>query len=434
VPEVSQRSPAPHGLLGLTTRLSFIDQALVSGGNFAAGILMARAFGLYEFGRFTLVWMAVEFLMSLHAVTVIQPMLYIGPKEAESDHDKYFGAVAAQQAIFCLITAGLAGVTALLAGMLFAEPVVSALAAPLFASVATYQLHNFFRRYLFVREQPVKALLVDVTRFGLQITATFALLFRDDPAEASAGLWIIAGACTLSTIVGACNFGKRVWDGRFFRDTMAHHWEFSKWLLPSAVMHWLTSQAYILVCGIVLGAAATGSLRAALGLTGVLNILVQALDSFAPAQASRAFHRGGRAELLEYIVRLAVLLGVLTTVTVIALNLAPGRTISLIYGKQYEEAGYLVRWLCAPTVFYIVAVILTIWAATMERTRLIFRSYLAATIFTVVAAYPLALLGGLPGIVGTWLGVEIVRAAVLLRDLQARTAESRVVVIPRREY
>jgi O-antigen/teichoic acid export membrane protein len=378
--------------------------------------------------------MAIEFLMSLHAVTVIQPMLYIAPQQAGSDRDKYFAAVAAQQAIFCLVTAGLAGGTALLAGMLFAQPAVSALAAPLFASVAAYQLNNFFRRYLFVREQPAKALLVDVTRFAVQLTATFALLFRDHPAEASAGLWIVAGACTLSTIVGACHFGKRVWDGRFFRDTMAHHWEFSKWLLPSAVMHWLTSQAYVLMCGIVLGAAATGSLRAALGLTGVLNILVQALDSFAPAQASQAFYRGGRAELLDYIVRLAVLLGVLTTVTVIALNLAPETAIRLIYGKQYEEAGDLVRWLCAPAVFYTAVVILTIWAAAMERTRLIFRSYLAATIFTAVAAYPLTLLGGFPGIVGIWLGVEIIRAAVLLRGLQARTAESSAAAIPRREY
>jgi hypothetical protein len=54
--------------------LSFIDQALVSGGNFTAGILMARAFGLYEFGRFTLIWMGVEFLMSLQFVSVLQPI------------------------------------------------------------------------------------------------------------------------------------------------------------------------------------------------------------------------------------------------------------------------------------------------------------------------------------------------------------------------
>ena len=50
-----KRSNSSSRFLDLTTNLSFIDQALVSGGNFLAGILMARAFGLFEFGRFTLV-------------------------------------------------------------------------------------------------------------------------------------------------------------------------------------------------------------------------------------------------------------------------------------------------------------------------------------------------------------------------------------------
>ena len=427
---MKQRSKATLALLGVTTRLSFIDQALVSGGNFTAGILMARAFGLYQFGRFTLIWMAVEFLMSLHFVTVLQPMLNIGPKQAEADGDKYFGSVAAQQVLSCLIMGTLASLAAPLAGSLFAEPAVTNLAAPLFACVTTYQLHNFFRRYLFLRERPVRALLVDMTRFGVQLAVTFALIFRDDPPEASAGLWIIAGACGLSSTVGACSFGKFTWDSRFFGSVMAQHWRFSKWLIPSALMHWLTSQAYVLMCGIVLGAAMTGSLRAAMGLTGVLNILVQALDSFAPAQASRAFHRGGRAELLDYVVRLAVLLGALTTATVIALNMAPELAIRLVYGQQYEGVGYLVRWLCAPAVFYIAAVVLTIWAAAMERTQLIFRSYLAATIFTVVAAYPLAHFGGLGGILGTWLVVEIIRVAVLFRGLHTKRVAAGEAIVP----
>ena len=89
-------------LLSLTTNFSFIDQALVSGGNFVAGILMARAFGLYEFGRFTLVWMVVEFLMSLQFALVLQPMLNIGPKQTEFERTRYFPAVAAQHLLTAL--------------------------------------------------------------------------------------------------------------------------------------------------------------------------------------------------------------------------------------------------------------------------------------------------------------------------------------------
>ena len=127
--------------------------------------------------------------------------------------------------------------------------------------------------------------------------------------EASTGVWIIALACTVSTVLGACSFGKFVWDAAVFRQVIAKHWEFSKWLLPSAVMFWLTSQVYVLMSGLVLGAATTGALRAAMGITGVLNIILQALDNFAPARASRAFHEGGRVATGYFLVRLAGLMG-----------------------------------------------------------------------------------------------------------------------------
>src|SRR5882724_12850772 len=64
---------------------AFLDQLLVSSSNFLTGILLARAFGIFEFGRFALAWMFVEFIGSLQAAAIIQPMLNIGPKQAEAD-------------------------------------------------------------------------------------------------------------------------------------------------------------------------------------------------------------------------------------------------------------------------------------------------------------------------------------------------------------
>jgi O-antigen/teichoic acid export membrane protein len=178
--------------------------------------------------------------------------------------------------------------------------------------------------------------------------------------------------------------------------------------------------------GLVLGAAATGALRAAMGIIGVLNIIVQALDNFAPARASGAFYEGGRVQLVHFLVRLAGLMGVLTLGTVVVLNVAPELAVRLLYGEKYEGLGYLVRWLCAPAVLYSAAVILTIAAAAMERTLLIFQSYVAATAFTLVAAYPLAYYAGLPGIIATWIVVECIRIGVLLAGLQRETLLARL--------
>ncbi len=396
---------------------AFVDQVMVSGANFVGGILLARAFGLYEFGRFALAWMVVECAASLQFAALLQPMLNIGPKQASDERERYFHAVAAQQGLAALLLGVLAWLGAMLAGGLLHDPALAELGAPLCAAVITYQLYNFFRRYFFLRERPLQALLNDLLRFAIQLSATLVLPFYWRDATASSGLLIIAGACAASAALGAGVFGSIGWNAAIFRRVVARHWEFSKWLLPSAVMFWMTSQAFLVLSGLVLGAAVTGGLKAAVSITGLLNILLLSLDNFAPAQASRAFHVGGHAELKRYIVRLAILTGLLMAVAVAVLNLAPDFVVRLLYGEKYEGIGYLVRWFCAPAAVYGIGSVLIIWAAAMEWTRLIFLSYAAAAIFTIAAAYPLTRTAGIAGVVAGSLLVECIRVMVLLIGL-----------------
>jgi O-antigen/teichoic acid export membrane protein len=400
-----------------TMNFAFVDQVMVSGANFAAGILLARAFGIYEFGRFALAWMFVEFVGSLQFAAIIQPMLNIGPKQAEKDVDHYYHAVVAQQGALCALLGILVWSGVTLVGWLFADPEVDRLAVPLCAAIITYQLHNFFRRYFFARDRAFAALCNDVLRYAAQIAATVALPFVWPGATAAAGIWIVAAACATSAVQGTLLFGRLGWNTAVFRSVFARHWKFSKWLLPSALMFWMTSQGFMVMSGFVLGAAVTGALKAAISVTGVLNILLLALDNFAPVQAARALHLRGPAELRRYIARLAFLTGTLTAATVAVLNIFPEYIVHLLYGEQYEGVDVLVRWLCAPAAVYGISTVLGIWAAAIEWTRAIFVSYAVAIIFTVVAAYPLTLYGGVVGVVLGSLLVETIRFAVLLVPL-----------------
>jgi O-antigen/teichoic acid export membrane protein len=396
---------------------AFLDQVVVSGCNFLSAILLARAFGIYEFGRFTLAWMLVESTGSVQFAAIIQPMLNIGPKQADADGDRYYDAVVAQQGAACALLGILVWAGAMLAGWLFADPELHRLAVPLSAAIITYQLHSFFRRYFFARDRAFAALCTDVLRFATQIAATLALPFAWAGATAVAGIWIVAAACAASAVQGAFLLGRPGWNTAIFRDVYSRHWGFSKWLLPSALMFWMTSQGFLVMSGFVLGAAATGGLRAAISIIGVLNILLLALDNFAPVQAARAFHVGGPAELRRYIARLALLTMTLIAVAVAMLNIAPGYLVHLLYGAQYEGVDTLVRWLCPLAAVYGISTVLVIWAAAIERTRVIFVSYAAATAFTLVAAYPLTLYGGLAGVVFGSMIVETIRVVVLLISL-----------------
>jgi peptidoglycan/xylan/chitin deacetylase (PgdA/CDA1 family)/O-antigen/teichoic acid export membrane protein len=397
--------------------LAFVDQVMVSAANFLAGVLLARAFGVYEFGCFALAWMFVEFIGSLQFAAIIQPMLNIGPKQEKEDGELYYHAIIAQQGTACALLAILVWIGVTLVGWLLAEPQIYQLAAPLCAVVVAYQLHTFFRRYYFARQREAVALFSDASRFSVQIAAIAALPFLWPGATAATGLWIVAGGCAISTALGAAFLGRVRWNAVAFKEALERNWAFSKWMLPSALMFWMTSQGFMLMSGLVLGAAATGSLQAALAIAGVVNILLLALDNFAPVQAARSLHVGGPTELYRYIVRLSLLTGTLTMAAIALLNVAPGYLVHLLFGHQYEGIDNLVRWLCAPMAVYAVSTVLVIWAAAAEQTRTIFVSYVAATVFTAIAAYPFTRYGGFAGVVFGSLVVEAIRVTWLLVPL-----------------
>jgi O-antigen/teichoic acid export membrane protein/peptidoglycan/xylan/chitin deacetylase (PgdA/CDA1 family) len=393
---------------------AFFDQALVSSSNFLAGILLARAFGVFEFGRFALAWMFVEFIGSLQGAAIIQPMLNIGPKQAEAGRDRYYDAVLAQQAAACMVFGLVAWLAATLAGWLLSDPEFDSLALPLCAAIMAYQLQSFFRRYFFSRDRPIAGLVNDALRFTVQIAATAALAFGWPGSTAAAGLWIVAAACAVSAFQGILCFGRLRWNTAGFVDVSMRNWNFSKWLLPSALMYWMTTQGFALMSGFVLGAAATGSLRAAISVVGVVNILLLALDNFAPVQAARAVHVGGPIELHRNITRLALLTATVVVSTVALINVDPGYLVHLLYGERFASIEQVVRWLCAPASVFAISTVLVIWAGALERTRTIFVSYAAATVFTAIAAYPLTRYGGLAGVVAGSFLVETIRVIVLL--------------------
>jgi O-antigen/teichoic acid export membrane protein len=396
--------------------IAFLDQGVVSGGNFVAGILMARAFGAYEFGWFTLSWLVVEFMASLQFAAVIQPMLNIGAKEDEFTTTRYYSAAAIQQVVVGICSTMIVWTSVKLAAE-FLDAEFGRLALPLCLATAAMQAQNFMRRYLFARGRPFVALLSDSLRMGLQIAALAFLLHLGEATGSEAGTWIAAGACAAASLTGLPFFGPVDWDGSTFRQVLSRHWSFSKWLVPSAVLFWMTSQAFVIMSGIALGAATTGKLKAAISIVGVITMMLQALDNFAPTQAAQALHRGGADALMRYMARLSGFTAILLAVPVALLTSETDWLVHLVYGGGYQGLGYMVRWLCVGVCLYAAAVLLGIWAAAIERTRMIFFSYAMAAIFTTIACYPMTLHFGIEGVLAGALLVELIKAVALLVPL-----------------
>jgi O-antigen/teichoic acid export membrane protein len=399
--------------------LVLVDQGLVSGASFLSTILLARFLEVAAFGRFTLVWIAVLFANSLQFSAVIQPMMSIGVKHVESERPAYYGAVLVQQLVISSIS-----FVALLLGVVASAVVVpgwgiGGLAIPLSAAMFAGQTQDFLRRYLFVRGRPLAALTNDGIRYLCQIMLLYAVNELSGTLTIVTALWTMAATAALGTAHGVLCLEKVTLSSGVLKMTIRRHWRLARWLLPSTLMSWGTGQVFFLVAGAVLGTATVGVLRAALTILGVIDVLLIALDNFAPAQASEIFHRQGRLALHQYLKGLTWKLGSIALLLLLLINANATNITRLVYGTKYPAMNYLLLAFSVTYLTPLLAKILHIWALAIEATEVEFIPWVVAVACTAATAYPFVAFGGIFGVVaGTFLVGAIWTAATFGRLLK----------------
>jgi len=410
-----------------------LDQAVVSGGNFVTGILLARALGLQAFGEFTLLWMVVLFIQSIQHAGIIAPMMTLAHSRSEDDRATYYGAVFTHQLAFTALTGLLLIPVLSLAAPLFGQQapalgVQLALAAALSAS----QLQDFLRRYHFTRNAPVVSLAGDMLRFPGQILLIGVLLFlAPDQVNVAAALWTLAGAATVSAIALAVPVGRLDWSGRALAGTTKAHWRFGRWLSGAAVLDWASGNVFIIAAGLMIGEAAAGGMRVGQQLIGVLHILFHAMENFIPGQAARIHNESGASALRSFLVRIFLLGGAATAATGLAIALAPAYWFTLLFGAEYQPYGWVTYWLGPAYLAIYAGMTAHFGLRTLHRTSPVFLAYAASAAVSLAAVYPLLQSFGLAGALAGFLIAPLIKVAVMgpaLHHELARGARTREAV------
>jgi O-antigen/teichoic acid export membrane protein len=384
------------------------DQGMVSASNFAIGIMLARFLGLEEFGRYTLAWMVVMILHNFQGVLIIAPMMSIGPKQAPGSEVTYFGATAAQQILYGMLTFPLLWGGAVVAAGLFPEWNIDGLALPLACAAAAHQLQNFLRRYFFTRDRPAIAFAIDALRYPGQVAVLF-WLFQTTPMDSMRVLWVVAALAMLAALVfGAALVKDLSWDRDKIFAVTRRHWQFSRWLLLATIVNQFRGQFFYIVAGALLGASAVGALRAADTLIGVTNIVVKGLDNVVPVRAARHFHVGGVEALKRFIIKVGFFGELFVVVAMIAVFVAPEFWLWLAFGDEYIGYGFLLRWTAAVQLFYFPVLPITASLRALESTRHIFFASAVSAATAVVCAYPLITIAGVTGAAAGMLIVNVV--------------------------
>lgn len=381
------------------TRIVLLDQAMVSGVNFATGLLLARLLGAEGYGQYVLVNGLVLFVAAIQMALIVSPMMVNGPSLSSSAAAKYYRLVLLQQLGFCALA--VAAVLAILLALsaLDLTLVTHGLMWSAVAALSAFICQDFIRRHSFAQDQAYRALGLDAVAYlsRLALLMLAGMMFGLTPETA---LLLVAGAGWLSVAFAAPALMRRVKDSIDRRDlgaSLKHHWSFGKWLLGSNLASWVTSQLAFYLVAAMVSVQATGALAATLNIVAAANILFLALENLVPSRAARAYSAEGTEGLDRYLARVAVLGGSITLGLVLIAMLGAEYWLRLLYGTIYSGNGWLIY---AWGLYYLLSFFqrpLTAGLRVLHDTRNIFRATAAGAACTALSTPGAIYVAGLPG-------------------------------------
>jgi O-antigen/teichoic acid export membrane protein len=382
------------------TKLVLFDQAIVSGANFAIGLVLARFLGPAGYGQFVLIYNIILFVAGIHAALIIAPMMVNSGTLTPDQKPHYFKTVTLLQALFCLALVLAISITAKILHPFFPHWGLDTLLWALVFATLTVLSQDFFRRYFFADDRAGAATLNDLITQGTKFTLLAGLGLTANLTETRA-LWIVGGASALGIVLAVFSSGSRTNALPFVSANLSpvtqRHWAFGKWLIAENLLYWCGSQLVIYVAGQVVSTTLVGAMSAAANVVGMVNILFLAIENFVPTRAAAIYAKGGKASLTRYVKRVALIGGTTILSIVLVASLWSEYWLELFYGPAYAGYGWMIIWWSG---YYLISFLqrpLSIGLRVLGNTRDLFLASLFGALIAASLSYPIIRTGGATG-------------------------------------
>jgi O-antigen/teichoic acid export membrane protein len=377
---------------------TLVDQIIVSGSNFATGIILVRALGLVEFGRFTVAYVILLLANSVQLSFISSPMITLGSLCAEgAERRRFVRGAFGVQIVFCAIATAGALAAAIIYNFLNRGLVSAELIAAFAAAVAAYLMQDWLRRYYFTVGKAANTIWNDAISYLGQLLLLGALGAMGRVTIESA-LWTIAITSGIAFIVGiaserlGCTAAEAV-------DAWRQSRRISMDLGISNQLQWLVYQGAMLVGASVVGAQAAGGVRATQNVIGPVNIAYQAMENIVPIRAAEEMRRGGIKQVAAFLFRFGAVGFVALLVLFSAASLLSARFLVFFYGHELRlYAGILNLQMLYFLLAWPVRQ-LTFLFRTMKRTTPILVASIVAAAVSMALVYPMVRGFGAIGIV-----------------------------------
>ncbi len=272
--------------------VTVFDQVLVSGSNFLTGVMLVRALGLAEFGRFTIAYSVLLLANSIQLSFIASPMMTLGALcSTQIERHRFVRGMFGAQAIFCFAAAIFALAGACASQRLNHGTASVSFVLPFTVAIVAYLMQDWLRRYYFTLGRFRASLCNDAISYGGQV-ALLALLWTTHRLTMSSALWSVGLTSGLAFVIGStidrlsCT-----------KSEVLNSWRRSRAvsfdLGISNQLQWLVYQGAMLIGAGVVGTQAAGGVRATQNIVGPVNVAYQALENLVPLRAAEEMRRGG---------------------------------------------------------------------------------------------------------------------------------------------
>ena len=380
----------------LKAGFSVLDQGLTSTASFGLNVLLARILSATEYGAFAFCFTIFLVLSSFHSALIVEPMSVLGPSRHNDRLTTYLRHVVW---IHFVIMIGLALVSAAVA-LYFRDEALGHVLLAMSIGSPLILLFWMMRRAHYLDTRPDLAVLTSSLHLIVLVAITGVLWYFRKLTAGTAFL-ALAGAGTVAALFSMRRLGIGAIRAYQYPGASSgaarEHWDFGKWLLPSALFFPLLSQIQIVLSAKLLGLGAAGVLRALQNPVLPVIQVVTALATLAIPVLARDFGGGDKSLMYR---RGVMYTGAMTLVAVtyeVAVLSTGNLWDRLIYGGKYSSYDWLMPVLGIVPIATAIATGCSVLLRAIHRPELTTVTHIIGGVFGFIASYFLIVTYKVPG-------------------------------------
>lgn len=359
----------------------FADQGLVSIGNFAIALLLARILGPEQFGIYALLWPIVNFTLGASWALISSPMQAAVVEAAPHEQKQLFDSLLPYALTFGL----LGGTIVFFATGRFSTQHSSASTALMGATTTLFVvLQDFTRRWLLATTGAFAAIASDACRHIGVLAALGWIAYEVKTGTLVQCLAIMTLGCLAALFPILPELLKFRWDWHQVKLHTHKHGLSSRWLLASVGLQSLASATPVYALGTMVGVNAAGGFRAALNLMSPVVSLTEALETFLPLRCHQAWALGGTAQTRRTLRFVGLPFMVVIVGFTLLVCVDGSWLLSHVFGESYKSFAPVLWPLAAAMLLQFMTYLLNVYRRVLRQTRQIFIAD-AASLLTLVS-------------------------------------------------